>query len=56
MSEQGVSYYNYNYMDIPGFDRTISGFSDYEGHMYEGQADIFSAKIGKQMEDLKNRQ
>lgn len=22
-------------LDIPGFDRSINGFSDYEGHMYE---------------------
>lgn len=50
MSEQGVDYYNFNYIDIHGFDRSINGFSDYEGHMYEDQAEIFSKEIAKIVE------
>ena len=37
-------------MDIHEFDRSINGFSDYEGHMYEDQAEIFSKEIAKIVE------
>lgn len=47
MEKEGVEYYNYNYQKISEFDRSLNGFSDYEGHMYEDQSDVFSEKIGK---------
>lgn len=47
MKEKGVAYYNFNDIEIEGFDRTVNGFSDYEGHMYEDQAEVFSRKVGE---------
>ena len=52
MSINGPEYYNYNYQEISGFDRSLNGFSDYEGHMYEEQSDVFSEEIGKIMRDM----
>ena len=52
MEKEGVEYYNYNYQEISGFDRSLNGFSDYEGHMYEEQSDVFSEEIGKIMRDM----
>ena len=45
MLKYNVDYFNYNYTDITGFDHNLTGFQDYEGHMYEDQADIFSRKL-----------
>ena len=45
MLKYNVGYFNYNYTDITGFDHNLTGFQDYEGHMYEDQADIFSRKL-----------
>ena len=45
MLKFNVDYFNYNYTDITGFDYNLTGFQDYEGHMYEDQADIFSRKL-----------
>lgn len=52
MEKEGVEYYNYNYQQISGFDRSLNGFSDYEGHMYEDQSDVFSEVIGKIVKDM----
>ena len=52
MEKEGVEYYNYNYQEISGFDRSLNGFSDYEGHMYENQSDVFSEEIGKIVKDM----
>lgn len=52
MEKEGVEYYNYNYQEISGFDRSLNGFSDYEGHMYEEQSDVFSEEIGKIVKDM----
>lgn len=52
MEKEWVEYYNYNYQEISGFDRSLNGFSDYEGHMYEEQSDVFSEEIGKIMRDM----
>ena len=52
MEKEGVEYYNYNYQEVSGFDRSLDGFSDYEGHMYEEQSDVFSEEIGKIMRDI----
>lgn len=52
MKEQGIEYYNYNYQKISGMDRSLNGFSDYEGHMYEEQSDIFSEELGKIVKDM----
>ena len=45
MLKYNVDYFNYNYTDITGFDHNLTGFQDYEGHMYEDQADFFSRKL-----------
>ena len=52
MEKQGVEYYNYNYQKIQEFDQSLNGFSDYEGHMYEDQSDIFSDELGKIVKDM----
>lgn len=52
MKKHGVPYYNYNYTDVKGFDRSLKGFSDYEGHMYEDQSDLFSEEIGKKVKEM----
>ena len=52
MEKEGVEYYNYNYQEISGFDRSLNGFSDYEGHMYEEKSDVFSEEIGKIMRNM----
>lgn len=52
MEKQGVEYYNYNYKKIDGLDESLNGYSDYEGHMYEDQADVFSEEIGKIIKEM----
>lgn len=52
MQSRGVKYYNYNYMEIEGFDKSLNGFVDYDGHMFADQADIFSKEIGKLMKEM----
>ena len=52
MEKEGVEYYNYNSQEISGFDRSLNGFSDYEGHMYEEKSDVFSEEIGKIMRNM----
>ena len=49
MAKQGIPYYNYNYIDTESLDKSLNGFSDYEGHMYEDEAEIFSAELGKML-------
>lgn len=39
-------------MDIDGFDKSLNGFVDYDGHMFADQADIFSKEIGKRMKEM----
>lgn len=46
MKKEGIVYYNFNEIEIEGFDRTVNGFSDFEGHMYEDQAEVFSRELG----------
>ena len=52
MEKKEITYYNYNYQEILEFDRSLNGFSDYEGHMYEEQSDVFSEEIGKVVRDM----
>ncbi|SCH25563.1 Uncharacterised protein [uncultured Dorea sp.] len=52
MQARGVKYYNYNYMEVEGFDKSLNGFVDYDGHMFADQADIFSKEIGKLMKEM----
>lgn len=52
MKDRGIKYYNYNYLDIDGFDKSLNGFTDYDGHMFEDQAEIFSKEIGKVMKEM----
>lgn len=47
MAEKNVPYYNFNEIEIEGFDYSVNGFNDYEGHMYTDMADIFSRKLGE---------
>ena len=49
MAKQGIPYYNYNYIDTESLDKSLNGFSDYEGHMYEDEAERFSAELGKML-------
>lgn len=49
MEKRGIVFYNYNKIDIEGFDMTLNGFCDYEGHMYEDQAEVFSRELGNMM-------
>lgn len=50
-SEYNLDYCNYNYVEIEGFDFNLSGFQDYEGHMYEDQSDIFSNKLANDINE-----
>jgi hypothetical protein len=52
MAKIGVPYWNFNNIDLPGFDASIEGFSDYEGHMYGENAEIFSTILGHQLNTL----
>lgn len=47
MEEKGITYYNFNQpeMRMENFDYSVDGFADYEGHMYEDQAEIFSREL-----------
>lgn len=47
----GLSYWNYNSgeRDIPNFDYSLNGFTDYEGHMDSQQAEAFSAKLAEDL-------
>lgn len=49
LEEQGISYYNYSESDreITGFDRSLTMFMDYEGHMCKEQAEALSAKLAE---------
>lgn len=44
-ADTGILYFDFNEEPLPGFDRSIEGFSDYEGHMYGDNADKFSALL-----------
>lgn len=46
-NEKKVPYYNFNDIHIEGFDTTINGFFDFEGHMYGDQAKVFSKQLGQ---------
>lgn len=47
----GLEYYNYNRgeRNIPNFDYSLNGFSDYEGHMDFQQAETFSAQLAEDL-------
>ena len=47
--QTGIPYYNYNYIDTESLDKSLNGFSDYEGHMYEDEAENSSAELGKML-------
>lgn len=47
MDEYDIPYYNFNYIESKGFDQTIQGYSDYEGHMFGDNADAFSKILGE---------
>ena len=40
MAKQGIPYYNYNHIDTESLDKFVEmDFTDYEGHMYEDEAE-----------------
>ena len=47
----GLEYHNYNRgeRNIPNFDYSLNGFSDYEGHMDFQQAETFSAQLAEDL-------
>ena len=47
--QMGIPYYNFNKIYLPGFDRSLESFSDYEGHMYGDAAAIFSKLLGEHL-------
>lgn len=42
-----IPYYNFNYMQTEGMDRSLGGYTDYDGHMVEGNAERFSNILGE---------
>lgn len=42
LKQYQVPYYNFNYLEMNGFDRSLDAYADYEGHMYGDSADVFS--------------
>ncbi len=42
----GLTYYNFNYIQLDGFDKSLVGYSDYDGHMYGDTAGSFSKSLG----------
>lgn len=47
MKEYGVPYYDFNYIEMEGFDKSLAGYLDYEGHMDGMQGDAFSEVLGE---------
>ena len=47
----GLEYWNYNRPErkIKDFDYSLNVYTDYEGHMWAGQAEQFSAQLGEDM-------
>ncbi len=54
MKEQGVLFWNYNLPErrIKGFDYSLNGYSDWEGHMDKDQAGRFSARLAKDLKKI----
>ncbi|MDD2980147.1 MAG: hypothetical protein PHN80_09270 [Hespellia sp.] len=49
--KQKVEYYNFNYMDLGGFNRALSEFADGEGHMYGDTAEKFSGILANTLKN-----
>jgi len=47
MDEKEIKYYDFNYIDMPGFDKSNGNYSDYEGHMNGDSAENFSKVLGE---------
>ncbi len=47
MNHYGLRYYNFNYIELEGFDNSLAGFTDYDGHMLGETAMIFSKYLGE---------
>lgn len=47
MEEYQVTYYDFNYIEMEGFDKSIRGYLDYEGHMRGELGDTFSEVLGE---------
>lgn len=47
LKEHGITYYDFNYIDEEGIDRSLENYYDYDGHMYGDYAEKFSSVLGK---------
>lgn len=47
MNHYGLRYYNFNYIELEGFNNSLAGFTDYDGHMLGETAMIFSKYLGE---------
>ena len=47
MKEYGIPYYNFNYIQLDGFDKSLANFTDYDGHMLGDTARTFSKYLGE---------
>jgi len=50
MASIDIPYYDFNKIDLPGFDKSLESFSDYEGHMFGDSAAIFSKLLATHLE------
>lgn len=51
LAEQyGLELYDFNYEELEGFDRSLTSYVDYEGHMNGETAVLFSRRLGEYME------
>lgn len=47
MNQYGLVFYNYNFIQLEGFDKSIAGYTDYDGHMLGETAKVFSRYLGE---------
>lgn len=53
MEKYDVPYYDYNFMNLEGIDKSVNNYVDYEGHMSGDLGNQFSERLGK---DLSQRE
>lgn len=49
MEKYKVPYYDFNFMEMDGFDKGLEGYLDYEGHMSGEVGDEFSRELGEKL-------
>lgn len=47
LDEHGITYYDFNYIEDEGIDRSMDNYYDYDGHMYGDYAEKFGLVLGK---------